>query len=93
MRRVTVGARSSQVVEWLSVAETALSRVNAFSLLQNFQINALGPALVCKVMDHSSPEQDMYYVYLYYIVCTKAMHWPKLLTINDSLYCRNSPRF
>lgn len=30
-------------------AETALSRVTAFSLLQNFQINALGPILVSKV--------------------------------------------
>ncbi len=29
-------------------AETALSRVNAFSLLQNFQINALGPILVSR---------------------------------------------
>ncbi|BDA48718.1 probable c-factor [Coccomyxa sp. Obi] len=28
--------------------ETALSRVNAFNLLQNFQINALGPVLVSK---------------------------------------------
>ena len=29
-------------------AETALARVNAFSLLQNFQINAMGPILVSK---------------------------------------------
>ncbi|CAL8463417.1 g2951 [Coccomyxa elongata] len=28
--------------------ETALSRVNSFNLLQNFQINALGPILVSK---------------------------------------------
>ncbi len=36
-------------------AETALSRVNAESLLTNFQINALGPILVSKASSPSIP--------------------------------------
>ena len=40
-------------------AETALSRVNAQNLLWNFQINAMGPVLVSKVMLYYSAAPRM----------------------------------